>query len=180
MSVERAPNKWYVITGGPGSGKTSLVNELARRGYDTVKEAARAIIDEGLASGLTMEQIRGDSASFQERILRRKIRAESQLDPAAVTFLDRGIRETEVHLRNGGITPEQWIIDAVSTASYYRVFVLEQISEYKPDYARPETAATASRIGGLIRLAYETAGLSTITVPELSVEARADFVLDRL
>ncbi|WP_279157967.1 AAA family ATPase, partial [Parabacteroides goldsteinii] len=36
----------YVITGGPGTGKTSLIEELKIVGYQTVKEVARDIIKE--------------------------------------------------------------------------------------------------------------------------------------
>lgn len=36
----------YVLTGGPGTGKTTLLKELAKRGYQTVPEAARLVIQE--------------------------------------------------------------------------------------------------------------------------------------
>ena len=38
--------KAHVITGGPGVGKTTVVEILARRGYAIVPEAARMIIEE--------------------------------------------------------------------------------------------------------------------------------------
>ena len=37
-------NNFYVITGGPGSGKTSLINELNNSGYLTVPEGGHRII----------------------------------------------------------------------------------------------------------------------------------------
>ena len=36
----------FVITGGPGFGKTSLLKELEKKGYKVFHEAARAIIEE--------------------------------------------------------------------------------------------------------------------------------------
>lgn len=37
-------SNFFIFTGGPGSGKTSVLNELAQRGYLIVPEVARAII----------------------------------------------------------------------------------------------------------------------------------------
>jgi predicted ATPase len=36
---------WYVITGAPCSGKTSVIRELEKRGYRVVHEVARAYIE---------------------------------------------------------------------------------------------------------------------------------------
>ncbi|MGE4512409.1 MAG: AAA family ATPase, partial [Chryseobacterium sp.] len=36
----------FVITGGPGTGKTTLLNALSANLYKTIQEAARAIIRE--------------------------------------------------------------------------------------------------------------------------------------
>jgi predicted ATPase len=44
-------NHFFVVTGGPGAGKTSLITELARRGFHTIPESGRAIIREELQSG---------------------------------------------------------------------------------------------------------------------------------
>ena len=46
-------SSWYVITGGPSTGKTTLLEELAKRGYKTIPEVARVVIDEGIAAGKT-------------------------------------------------------------------------------------------------------------------------------
>ena len=44
------PN-FYVITGGPGSGKTTVLAELMRLGHRCIPEDARAVIQEQVASG---------------------------------------------------------------------------------------------------------------------------------
>ena len=43
----------FVITGGPGSGKTSLINALNRRGFRCMPEAGRAIIQDQIKIGGT-------------------------------------------------------------------------------------------------------------------------------
>ena len=37
-------SNFFIFTGGPGSGKTSVLNELNKRGYFIVPEVAREII----------------------------------------------------------------------------------------------------------------------------------------
>jgi len=44
-------DRFFVVTGGPGAGKTSLIIELARRGVHTIPESGRAIIREELQRG---------------------------------------------------------------------------------------------------------------------------------
>lgn len=44
-------DKAIVLTGGPGMGKTSIINHLKSMGYKTVKESGRDIIQQQLAVG---------------------------------------------------------------------------------------------------------------------------------
>jgi AAA domain len=39
------PSNWYVLTGAPGVGKTMLLDELSRRGFAVVPEAATDVIE---------------------------------------------------------------------------------------------------------------------------------------
>ena len=42
---------FFVLTGGPGSGKSTLIQALDEAGYSTMGEAGRAIIQEQAAIG---------------------------------------------------------------------------------------------------------------------------------
>ncbi|WP_417723592.1 AAA family ATPase [Salipiger sp.] len=44
-------DRFFVVTGGPGAGKTSLITELARRGFHKIRESGHAMIREERASG---------------------------------------------------------------------------------------------------------------------------------
>jgi predicted ATPase len=84
-------NNWYVITGAPCSGKTTVLNSLKDLGYEVVPEVARTYIDELIFSGLSIEQIRSNETKFQDDVLIKKYELEESLDKNKIIFLDRGI-----------------------------------------------------------------------------------------
>jgi len=71
--AQRKTTNWYVITGGPASGKTTTVNLLTQRGYKTTIEHARHFIDTQRMEGKTVEEIRQNQAAFQAGILDMQI-----------------------------------------------------------------------------------------------------------
>lgn len=84
-------DRFVIITGGPGAGKTTLIDGLQRAGFRCTVEAGQAIIQEQLATaggGLP----RVDAALFGELIPAWDIRSyhESKLLEGTV-FFDRGI-----------------------------------------------------------------------------------------
>jgi len=54
----KTKSKWYVITGGPSSGKSTVLSCLEKMDYRIIPEAARVLIDEEMAKGKTLEEIR--------------------------------------------------------------------------------------------------------------------------
>ena len=56
LSSLKKQTNWYVITGGPSSGKTTTVNLLKERGYITTFEHARHYMDTQRVSGKTAAQ----------------------------------------------------------------------------------------------------------------------------
>ncbi|NDB08538.1 MAG: hypothetical protein EBX97_07735, partial [Actinobacteria bacterium] len=64
MSTDTIYTKWYVITGGPSSGKTTTVNLLQDLGYKTTIEVARHYIDLQRINGRSTEQIRENQRNF--------------------------------------------------------------------------------------------------------------------
>ena len=61
-------NNWYVITGAPHSGKTSVLKLLEEKGYRVIYEAARIYIDQEIEKGRTIEEIRESELEFQKGI----------------------------------------------------------------------------------------------------------------
>jgi predicted ATPase len=71
---------WYVITGGPSSGKTTTVNILKDRGYKTTIEHARHYLDTQRINGKTVEEVRKNQLEFQLGVLEMQIEQENSID----------------------------------------------------------------------------------------------------
>src|SRR3989344_4136868 len=116
--------RWYVITGGPGSGKTTTVNILKARGYKTTIEHARHYIDTQRVTGKTVEEIRRNQIEFQHGVLNMQIAQEKELSPTETVFLDRAIPDALAYYRFLGLPEDEQIKSALKHASYRKVFIL--------------------------------------------------------
>ena len=168
----------YVITGGPCSGKTTLISKLSEMGYITVPESARIIIDEHARRGVKIEDERRNDLDFQKRVLEMKIRSEEGLPKDKTVFLDRGIPDTIAYYRLLGFDVKE-IIDLCKERRYKKIFLLEQLPFVK-DYARIEDAKTASTLSNLLLQAYSDLGYEIVIVPPVSVKERLDIVLSHI
>jgi predicted ATPase len=173
-------NNWYVITGGPSSGKTTLLTALESKGYRIFPEMARVVIDEGISRGLSIEQIRKDEKKFQLDVLKRKQEIEARHKPDVLTFFDRGMHDTLAYMRSYNWKIEKALEKEINKSTYRKVFLLDPLPTYEKDYARTEDKEFKSGINHLLCEAYEKAGLDVIHVPFYSPENRVEFVLKRI
>lgn len=172
-------NNWYVITGGPSSGKTTLLDTLSNAGHITVPEAARVLIDREIQNGLTIAEIRKHEEVFQRKVLELKVELEENLNAESLIFFDRGIPDTEAYmlLHNFEITSE--LIEATKKCNYRKIFLLDAVP-YEQDYARTETEEQRKRLHTLLEDSYKKLGFTIVNVPILPIEERAKFILNNL
>lgn len=149
-------------------------------GFKTIPEAARQHIDTALAQGISVAELRADEKKFQDDIVRLKQTNEAALDASEVVFLDRGMHDTIAYNRANGDKTDDWIMAIVGNAHYAGVFLLAPLPHYQQDYARTEDADFAVRLHGLLRTAYQEAGMEPVDVPVMSVAERADFILQTI
>lgn len=170
--------RWSVITGAPCSGKTAVIEELARRGRPVVPETARALIDRELARGRRLEEIKADSAVFEGGIFRAKLALEDRLPPDAPLFLDRGLPDSIAYFTLEGLDPQEPRAHGLRIR-YHRVFLFERLKFLK-DPVRSENEHTAALIERLIEEAYTELGYCLVRVPVMGVPERAEYVLARV
>lgn len=172
MSPSPISTRWIVLTGAPCSGKTTLLEELARRGFAVVPETARALIESELGKGRTLKQIRRDPLAFQRRVLRRGLRTATGLRPEQPLFLDRGLLDCAAYLRFHGLDPGE-AMDAAKHFQYAAVLLLERLP-FEKDAVRSEDKAATVRLETLLADAYRRAGYRPLRLPVLPVPERAD------
>jgi predicted ATPase len=170
-------NLRFVITGGPGAGKTTVLRALAERGYPHAAESARVIIRQRLASGLSP---RPPLAQFGNEILRRDIARyrETRVTDHHV-FFDRGIVDALCLLdQQQALAPGQ-VAEYVRSFPYNEVVLLMPPWEaiYRTDSERDQTFAEAVEVFEGLRTWYARWGYETIEVPRTAIDQRVHFIL---
>ena len=175
----RKQTNWYVITGGPSSGKTTTVNLLKERGYITTFEHARHYLDTQRLKGRTIEDVRKQQREFQRGVLDMQIEQENQISPDVLVFLDRAIPDALAYYRFLNLPEEEKLTEALRTVFYKKVFILDCLPLVK-DYDRTEDEEAQKKIHALLIEVYESLGFPIIQVPVLKPEERVDFILNNL
>ena len=165
-----------VLTGGPGTGKTTLLTELARRGHATVDESARAIIAGRRARGLPP---RPDPLSFAREILARDI--DKYRHPPANTglvFHDRCALEALAMLHEASpLTDDALRAQLAELRFHGTVFILPPWEAiYVNDAERDHPFAHAVAVHAQLLRWYRGCGYQVCEVPCLPVAQRADHI----
>jgi predicted ATPase len=167
---------WNVITGGPCTGKTTIINVLAERGYKTTIEHARHYIDTQKIRGRTIEEIRENKKQFQLEILNMQIEQEAELNPGDVVFLDRALPDAMAYYQFLELEYDDRLIEQCNKYGYNKVFILDRLPLIN-DYARLEDEAEQIRIHQIIIEVYESLSCPIVHVPVLEPEERINFIL---
>mgnify|MGYP000495309123 CR=1 FL=1 len=175
-------DQFFVVTGGPGAGKTSLITELARRGFHTIPESGRTIIREEMQSG-------GDALpwvdpmAYAERMLERDLRAYSAAQAlSGPVIFDRGIADIVGYLTLCGLPIPPHVAAAAKAARYNaRVFLSPYWDEiFTQDTERKQTRAEAEATCAVMRETYAALGYAITVIPRTDIQQRADFVATRV
>ena len=171
--------EWYVITGGPSSGKTTTVELLKQRGYKTTIEHARHYIDTQRVTGKTTEEIRANQLEFQRGVLDMQIEQERELPAKDTVFLDRALPDALAYYHFLNLPEDNKLREVLARVSYKKVFILDPLPLIK-DYARTEDENAQMRIHELLTEVYGSLPFPVTHVPVLPPEERVDFILKNL
>lgn len=174
MHIKKNKTRWCVITGGPSSGKTTLINSLSQMGYKTAPEVARQIIEQEILEGKTLEQIRGHEGEFQEKVFKKVLEREHDLSPQEVVFLDRSLLDCLAYSLFNNINPTE-LQKVIKKYKYSKVFFLERVF-WEKDHTRTENEEIACQIDNLLKKVYQEEGYELIIVPPISIEERIKFI----
>ncbi|BAV46149.1 ATPase [Mesorhizobium sp. 113-1-2] len=177
--MQNDSDRFFVLTGGPGSGKTTLIEALRRVGFATSVEAGRGIIRDQRAIGgsaLPWE----DRTLFAELMLSWEMRSyQNAIERKGPVFFDRGVPDTLGYLRLSGLPAAAHIRTAAMRFRYNpRVFIAPPWPEiFAQDEERKQTPDEAERTYHALAGVYTELGYELVPLPLAPVEARLRFVL---
>ena len=170
----------FVITGAPGTGKTSIINHLKTKGYNCIDEISRKIISEQIT--INGEALPWKNLSdFSERVFTLR---ESQLlnSKNTLLFFDRGTVDVYAYMKVDSLEIPKHLEESIKKNRYNtKVFytpIWEEI--YVNDKERKESIEQAKQIEKEILSSYRFYNYQLIKVPKGSVEERANFILTHI
>lgn len=174
-------NKKFIITGAPGTGKSSIINDLIKRGYSCAKEIAREVISEQIANrGETLPW--KNQLSFEHKIIKLRYKQYTDSPTECICFFDRSIIDSIAYLKASKLKTTSEIIETVKGCIFNRTVFYTPFWEdiYLNDKERKEEIEKAKKIEIFILKTYKSFGYKMIQVPKISISKRTDFILSKI
>jgi predicted ATPase len=168
---------WHVITGAPSCGKTTLIDQLAGEGFQTVPETAHEYLEKEKASGRTLQDIFKDRFELQRIFIEIQSNIEGKLESEEMIFLDRALPDSLTFNRLVGIDPNELLPDCFHNR-YKSIYILDPLP-YDKDGVRDEDAANVDFLDEWLERDYRSLGYQVLRVPVLPPPERLAYVLER-
>jgi predicted ATPase len=170
-----------VITGGPGSGKTTLINALKNKGFFCLDEVSREITENARKSGID-QLFLAQPLLFSELLLEARMKQFQEAKANdALYFLDRGVPDILAYMHYIGDSYPSQFVEVAKSCRYDHVFILEPWEAiYVQDSHRYENFAQAQLIYQHLIETYGQYAFNPVVVNKGSVEDRLNFILNQL
>jgi predicted ATPase len=167
----RTPVKRYIITGAPGTGKSSVLEALRNMGFACFQEASRAIIKQQQASEgswLPWQNLRGFAGACYAMMLEDCRQAQE-----GVNFYDRAIPDIVAYLHNKSYDVPNRYLQGSNCYQKEVFFFPVWPAIFVNDPQRPETIEEAMKLEQQLWITYEKLGFEIHKMPLVSIQARA-------
>ncbi|MDN3632356.1 AAA family ATPase [Vibrio lentus] len=164
-----------IITGGPGAGKTTLINALGDMGYPTFAESSRQLIEKlsQLENGILPWL---DLPGFARLCLTIMNEQKEQANQHPVAFLDRAIPDICGYLSQANLEVDDNYREASQGYHFQVLFCCPEASIYVQDEVRPYPFEEALEIHHALVRVYQELGYEVVEVPFMSVAERVQSV----
>jgi predicted ATPase len=152
------------LTGGPGTGKTTLITELQKRGYNVIPEAARDLQRRIKQGSHPAPLPKEDPQGFNEALI-HVMDEQLQRYDGALTFLDRSPLDILGYTAHFSVEPPTL---AATLADKYRPSLglfPDPLPTYVQDEERHESLEESLAIHGALKATYQSSGVQVRSVP---------------
>ena len=169
---------WIVLTGAPGSGKTSISQSLHSYGFSIIPEMSRIVIEDALEKGFSIQEIMQNPELLTNSILARNYYRATNLSPDELFIWDTGLLDSAAFYNVAGID-YQCRLGFLNAYRYKSVIFLEMLPQdvLGKDQARPQDVVLRNRIDKALRSIYSQLGYSLAIVPISEIESRTKQVV---
>lgn len=171
--------KYVIVTGGPGTGKTSLLDALRADGFAVTSDAARGIIQQ--AARIGAPAMADENESFAELVLSWEMRSYSDAGDGVV-FFDRGVPDVVAFYHLIGRPAPRHVYEAAERFRYHPTVLLAPPwpDIFANDAERTQTYDHAVRVHEALLRTYPRLGYDVAVLPMAPVETRVTFVRDAI
>ena len=176
----RLVTRWTVITGAPGSGKTTLVRALEKRGRKTIRDTAREVLEERIRLGVTNPRSKEAYLDIQNEILSRMVHVAEVTSPDEHVFLDYAPPDNLAFLSLAGLPWTAFHVWAACRYRYKRVCLLDlpppQLAS-EQDAIRAETFEQRLLVDRQLTEIYACLNVRVERIPYVPLEGRISLVV---
>lgn len=174
----------YVITGGPGVGKTSIIRHLKEMGYHVVGEAATDVIRHSLDKGIEKPWDKEYKSDFNDEILDLQQHRQNEIPDTGLVFFDRSMIDTFTYaiIPMGGTKSLEIMaskVQSVIDKQFYHqtVFFIDNLNGCEKNEIRHENLDQLHMIEKHLEQSYLALGYTVVHITKDTVENRAKQIL---
>ena len=174
--------KKIVITGSPGTGKSTIISELKKRGHSCFEEISRQVTLDAKAEGID-QLFLTNPLLFSERLIKGREQQYKKANESYtdLVFLDRGVHDVLAYMDFIGDSYPKEFENICKNSTYDFVFILKPWQAiYKSDNERYENFEQALQIHEHLLNIYQSYHYNLLDVPFDAVENRTDHILNTL
>ena len=171
-----------VLIGGPGTGKTSVINELLKRNYFCLSEISREVTLKAKEQGID-QLFLTQPLLFSEMLLEGRVEQYHIADKnkSELVFFDRGIPDVHAYMDYFKTEYPAVFFEKSEQLLYSKIFHFSPWEEiHTTDNERYETFEESTIIDTYLMKAYSDLGYSIINVPFGTLKDRTEFILNSL
>jgi predicted ATPase len=171
--------KRIILAGGPGTGKSSVINVLAKN-FPCMQESFREHLARERANKTGVD-FKNTPLEFSYFLFQSRLLQHEEGEKFEFCFYDRSLWDVIIYLDHQKTEyPEDWKTEIKEKEYHSEVFYFPIWDDiYTKDDLRVESLEEAKELDLALREGYKNAGFRLIEVPTGEIKDRADFIIQK-